>query len=79
MPLIDNKGYSKLKKNNTPAKPTVTVMLIVMAMATAMAAVFAFNDNGVFPEKNPFFVQAHKKDDVPSFPIWCCICHNQKS
>ncbi len=36
MPLIDNKGYDELQKNNTPAKPTVMVTLIAMAMAMAL-------------------------------------------
>ncbi len=37
MPLLDNEGYGKLQKNNTPAKPMVTVMLIATAMATTTA------------------------------------------
>jgi hypothetical protein len=43
MPLVDNEGYSKLQKNNTPAKPIVTVTLIATAMATAMATDIAFD------------------------------------
>ncbi len=42
MPLVDNKGYGKLQKNNTPAKPMVMVMLIALAMAMATATANAF-------------------------------------
>jgi hypothetical protein len=35
MPLVDNKGYSKLQKNNTHDKPTEMVMLIAMVIAAA--------------------------------------------
>jgi hypothetical protein len=43
MPLIDNEGYGKLQKNNTPAKSTVMVTLMAAAMATATATTIATN------------------------------------
>jgi hypothetical protein len=76
MPLVDNKGYNELQKNNTPAKPTVMVMSIALAMATAIANAIAFIGNRVFQEISPYFVQAHKKD-IPSFPVWCLNCHKK--
>jgi hypothetical protein len=68
MPLVENKGYDKLRQNNTPAKPTVTVMLSATAMGMALATAIALNGNGVFLENSPYFVRAHKKN-VPSFPV----------
>jgi hypothetical protein len=53
MSLIDEKGYSKLQKNNTPTKLTVTVTLIAMEMATAMMTAIALNGNGVLLEIVP--------------------------
>ncbi len=76
MPLVDNKGCGKLKKNNTPAKRMVAEMLITTAMAITTATAIAFNGNGIFSENSPYFVQAHKKD-VPSFPVWCLNCHKK--
>jgi hypothetical protein len=76
MPLVDNKGYNELQKNNTPAKPTVRVRLIAMAMAMALTTAIAFNGIGVFPENCPCFVQAHKKD-IQSFPVRCHNCHKK--
>jgi hypothetical protein len=76
MPLVDNEGCIKLQKNNTPAKPRLTVTLMAMATATAMATAIAFNGNGVFLENSPYIVQAHKKD-VLSFPVWCLNCHEK--
>jgi hypothetical protein len=78
MPLVDNKGYNKLQKINTPAKPTVMVTLIVTAMVMASATAVAFNGNGVFPENCPYFVQAHKKD-VQSIPLQCRNRHKKNT
>jgi hypothetical protein len=55
MPLLDNEGYNKMQKNNTPAESTVTVTLFAMAMATASATAIAFNGNGILPENCPYF------------------------
>jgi hypothetical protein len=55
MPLVDNKGYSNLQKNNSPAEPMVMVRLIATAMVTAMATAIAFNGSGVFLESSLYF------------------------
>jgi hypothetical protein len=78
LPLVDNQGYSKLQKKNTPAKPTVTVTLAAMTMAMARVTAIAFNGNGVFPENSPYIVQAYKKD-VPSFFVQCLNCHEKST
>jgi hypothetical protein len=77
MTIVNNEGYGKLQKNNTPAKPTVMVTLMAFGMVTAMVTAIAFNSIGVFPKNSPYIDQAHQKD-VPSFPVWCLNCHKKK-